>query len=56
MSKVPYTTNTRRWPNVRLMLGQRRRRWANVTPTLGQRLVFAGYSLVYFTTVTQIPA
>ena len=34
--------NTRRWPNVGLMLGQRRRRWANVCPTFVQRLVFAG--------------
>ena len=34
--------NTRRWPNVGLMLGQRRRRWASVSPTLGQCFVFAG--------------
>ena len=33
---------TRRWPNVGLLLGQRRRRWANSKPTLGQRLMFAG--------------
>ena len=32
--------NTRRWPNVWLMLGQRRRRWARNSPPLGQRLVF----------------
>ena len=37
-----YPTNTRRWPNGGLMLGQRRRRWANISPTLGQRFVFAG--------------
>ena len=35
--------NTRRWPNVRLMLAQRLRRWPNINPTLGQRLVFAGW-------------
>ena len=34
--------NTNRWPNVRLMLGQRQRRWANIKPTLGQRLVCTG--------------
>ena len=34
--------NTRRWPNVGLLLGQRRRRWPNSKPTLGQRLIFAG--------------
>ena len=28
----------RRWPNVGLMLGQRRRRWSNIEPTLGGRL------------------
>ena len=32
----------RRWPNVGIVLGQRRRRWANSIPTLGQRLMFAG--------------
>ena len=42
-------TNTRRWPKVGLLLGQRRRRWANIPPTLGQRLMFAG-SYIYFTT------
>ena len=26
--------NTRRWPNIGLMLGQRRRRWPNINPTL----------------------
>ena len=30
--------NTTRWPNVGLMLGQRRRRWANISPTVGQRV------------------
>ena len=43
-----HPANTRGWPNVGLMLGQRRRRWANVSPTLGQRLVYPpqprGYS------------
>ena len=34
--------NMRHWPNVGLLLGQRRRRWANSNPTLGQRLMFAG--------------
>ena len=34
-----------RWPNVELMLGQRRRRGPNVSPTLGQRLVLAGIGL-----------
>ena len=34
--------NTMRWPNVGLILDQRRRRWANISPTLGQRPVFAG--------------
>ena len=43
LALCPYPANTRRWPNVGLMLGQRRRRWANVSPTLGQHLVFAGY-------------
>ena len=32
--------NTRHWPNVGLMLGQRRRRWNNISPTLSQHLVF----------------
>ena len=34
--------NTRRWPNVGLILAHRLRRWPNINPTLGQRLVFAG--------------
>ena len=33
---------TRRWPDVGLMLGQRRKRWPSINPTLGQRLVLAG--------------
>ena len=33
--------NMNRWPNVGLLLGQRRRRWANSKTTLGQRLMFA---------------
>ena len=39
---VIYPANTRRSPNVGLMLGHRLRRWSNITPTLGERLVFAG--------------
>ena len=31
--------NTRRWPNVGLLVGQRRRRWPNGNPELGQGLV-----------------
>ena len=38
-SSPDITANTRRRPNVGLMLGQRRRRWANNKPTLGRRLV-----------------
>ena len=34
--------NMRRWPNVGLLLKQRRRQWANSKPMLGQRLMFAG--------------
>ena len=34
--------NTRRRPNVELMLGRRLRRRANIHSTLGRRLVFAG--------------
>ena len=34
--------NTKRWPNVGLMMGQRRRRWTNIKPILGQCLVSAG--------------
>ena len=34
--------NTRRWPNVGVLLVHRLRRWTNTTPTLGQPLVFAG--------------
>ena len=37
-----FPANMRRWPNVGLLLGQRRRRWANSKSTLGQRLMFAG--------------
>ena len=31
------------WPNVGLLLGQRRRRWTSIKPTLGQCILFAGY-------------
>ena len=49
--------NTRRWPNVGLMLGQRRRRWANISPTLGQCIVFAGIAhIVYRVPETLSPA
>ena len=33
-------SNTRRWPNVGLLLAHRLRRWANVSPVLGYRVVF----------------
>ena len=35
--------NMKRWPNVGLLLAQRRRRWTNSKPALDQRLLFAGY-------------
>ena len=38
----PYPANTRRWPNIELMLVHRLRRWTNISPTFDQRLVFAG--------------
>ena len=41
--------NTKRWPNVGLMLVQRLRRWPSIKPTLGERLVFVGSALCYFT-------
>ena len=31
-----------RWPNVGLLLGQRRRRWPNCKPALDERLMFVG--------------
>ena len=46
MLGFPFTskpTDTRRWSNVGLLLGQRRRRWPSSEPTLDQRLVFANY-------------
>ena len=33
-------SNTRRWPNVGLLLAHRLRRWANISPVLGHRVVF----------------
>ena len=36
-------SNTRRRPNVGLMLDQRLRRWPNNNTLLGQRLVLAGH-------------
>ena len=38
------SNNTRRSPNVVLMLCQRRRRWPNIKTTLGQCLVYTCYS------------
>ena len=34
-----HSANMSRWPNVGLLLCQRRRRWAKGKPTLGQRLI-----------------
>ena len=34
--------NTRRWPGVGLMLGNRLRRWPNIIPSPFERLLFAG--------------
>ena len=39
--------NTRHWPNVCLMLGQRRRRWTNNKLTLAWRLMFVGCLITY---------
>ena len=39
---ICYLADTLRWPNVGLMLGQRRRRWAHINPALGQRNVYVG--------------
>ena len=33
-------SNTRRWPNVGLLLAHRLRRWANISPVLGYPVVF----------------
>ena len=43
----PCPTNTRRWPNVRLLLVQRLRLWTNITPTLGRRFLFTGIGFLY---------
>ena len=40
-----FPISTRRWPNVGLVLCQRRRQWANIYPPLGQRLVFVGFQV-----------
>ena len=45
---VLYSANTRRWPNVELLLGRRRRRRANFNSTLGQSLVLAGYKHIIY--------
>ena len=39
--------NTRRSPNVGLMLAQRLRRWPNISLTLGERLVFTGMQMQF---------
>ena len=41
-----FYVNTRRSPNVGLLLGRRRRRRPSIKPTLGGRLVFAVYGSV----------
>ena len=41
-----YTTNSRGWPNARLMLGQRRRRWPYIKPALVDRHVFCWVQIV----------
>ena len=48
--------NTRRSPNVGLLLAHRLRRWPNINPTLGERLVFAGIftSLTFTADLNQI--
>ena len=43
-----HPTNTARWANVGLMLGQRRRRWRNIKPTLAQRAVLPGMILYLY--------
>ena len=42
VSSIFFHANTKRWPNVGLMLAHRLRRWPNLSPTLGQRVVLAG--------------
>ena len=37
-----FQANKTHWPNVGLLLDQRRRRWANNNPTLVQRFMFTG--------------
>ena len=46
-----YLENTRRWPNVCLMLGQRRRRWPNIEAILKQR--FKAIRLHWVSSLTQ---
>ena len=38
--------NTRRSPNIRIMLDQLRRRWAKILSILDERLVFAGIDVL----------
>ena len=47
----PNPANTRRWPNVEVMMARRLRRRPIITSTLGQRLVFAGNWLLALTAV-----
>ena len=47
-SKRMYPENTRRWPNVALMLHQRLRRCPNIKATSGQRLVISGIRVMVY--------
>ena len=44
-TKTAFLADMIRWPNVGLLLGQRRRRWASSKPTLGQRVLSVGLCL-----------
>ena len=46
-SMITFTTNTKRWINVVLMLGQRRRRWTSIKITLSQCLCLPGGRLSF---------
>ena len=46
--------DTRRWPNVVLMLGRSRRRRSNIKTTLGQRLVFAESHFVAYESLQKL--
>ena len=43
MVREGFPPSNKHWPNVVLMLGQRRRRWASIKTTLCQRLLLAGF-------------